>query len=94
MVAPFEQAVMSLTVGEVSPLPVQTQFGWHVIILNDMRAVQAPAFEEVSGEIAAELQRVAIEERVKVMVDGAAIVRVDQSTLNVDVVKSDISELD
>ena len=94
MVAPFEQAVMSLTVGEVSPLPVQTQFGWHVIILNDMRAVQAPAFEEVSGEIAAELQRVAIEERVKVMVDGAAVVRVDQSTLNVDAVKSDISELD
>ena len=94
MVAPFEQAVMSLTVGEVSPLPVQTQFGWHVIILNDMRAVQAPAFEEVSGEIAAELQRVAIEERVKVMVDGAAVVRVDQSTLDVDAVKADISELD
>ena len=94
MVAPFEQAVMSLTVGEVSPLPVQTQFGWHVIILNDMRAVQAPAFEEVSGEIAAELQRVAIEERVKVMVDGAAVVRVDQSTLNVDAIKTDIAELD
>ena len=94
MVAPFEQAVISLTVGEISPLPVQTQFGWHVIILNDMRAVQAPAFEEVSGEIAAELQRVAIEERVKVMVDVAAVVRVDQSTLNVDAVKTDISELD
>ena len=94
MVAPFEQAVMSLTVGEVSPLPVQTQFGWHVIILNDMRAVQAPAFEEVSGEIAAEVQRVAIEERVKIMVDGAAVVRVDQSTLIVDAVKTDISELD
>ena len=94
MVAPFEQAVMSLTVGEVSPLPVQTQFGWHVIILNDMRAVQAPAFEEVIGEIAAELQRIAIEERVKVMVDGAAVVRVDQSKLNVDAVKTDISELD
>jgi len=55
---------------------------------------QAPAFEEVSGEIAAELQRVAIEERVKVMVDGAAVVRVDQSTLDVDAVKADISELD
>ena len=55
MVAPFEQAVMSLTVGEVSRY-LCNQFGWHVIILNDMRAVQAPAFEEVSGEIAAELQ--------------------------------------
>jgi peptidyl-prolyl cis-trans isomerase C len=94
MVAPFEQAVMSLTVGEVSPLPVQTQFGWHVIILNDMRALQAPAFEEVRGEIAAELQRVAIEERVKVMVDGAVVERVDPTTLDVNAVKTDISELD
>jgi len=94
MVAPFEQAVMSLTIGEVSPVPVQTQFGWHVIILNDMRALQAPAFEEVRGEIAAELQRVAIEERVKVMVDGAAVERVDPTTLDVNAVKTDISELD
>jgi hypothetical protein len=31
---------------------------------------------------------------VKVMVDGAAVVRVDQSTLDVDAVKADISELD
>jgi RecJ-like exonuclease len=65
-----------------------------VIILNDMRALQAPAFEEVRGEIAAELQRVAIEERVKVMVDGAAVERVDPTTLDVNAVKTDISELD
>ena len=94
MVAPFEQAVVNLTVGEISPLPVQTQFGWHVIILNDMRAVQAPAFEEVSSEIAAELQRVAIEDRVKMMVDRASVDRVDQTTLNVDAIKTDISKMD
>jgi peptidyl-prolyl cis-trans isomerase C len=94
MVAPFEQAVVNLTVGEISPLPVQTQFGWHVIILNDMRAVQVPAFEEVSSEIAAELQRVAIEDRVKMMVDRASVDRVDQTTLNVDAIKTDLSKMD
>ena len=94
MVAPFEQAVVNLTVGEISPLPVQTQFGWHVIVLNDMRAVQAPAFEEVSSEIAAELQRVAIEDRVKMMVDRALVDRIDQTTLNVDAIKTDISKMD
>ena len=94
MVAPFEQAVVNLTVGEISPLPVQTQFGWHVIILNDIRAVQAPAFEEVSSEIAAELQRVAIEDRVKMMVDRASVDRVDQTILNVDAIKTDISKMD
>ena len=94
MVAPFEQAVVNLTVGEISLLPVQTQFGWHVIILNDMRAVQVPAFEEVSSEIAAELQRVAIEDRVKMMVDRASVDRVDQTTLNVDAIKTDLSKMD
>jgi peptidyl-prolyl cis-trans isomerase C len=94
MVAPFEQAVVNLTVGEISPLPVQTQFGWHVISLNDMRAVQVPAFEEVSSEIAAELQRVAIEDRVKMMVDRASVDRVDQATLNVDAIKTDLSKMD
>ena len=34
MVAPFEEAVMALEIGDVSG-PVETQFGWHVIILND-----------------------------------------------------------
>lgn len=94
MVAPFEQAVMSLTVGEITPTPVQTQFGWHIIILNDMRTIQAPEFESVKGELAAELQRVAIEDRVKTMVSGASVERMDPATLNVEAVKTDISELD
>jgi hypothetical protein len=59
-----------------------------------MRAVQVPAFEEVSSEIAAELQRVAIEDWVKMMVDRASVDRVDQTTLNVDAIKTDLSKMD
>ncbi|UZD90667.1 peptidylprolyl isomerase [Cognatishimia activa] len=60
MVAPFEAAVETLEVGQVSD-PVQTQFGWHVIILNDTRTQEAPALAEVRQEITGEVQRQVID---------------------------------
>lgn len=51
MVPEFEAAVVSLDVGEVSE-PVQTQFGWHVVTLNDTRKTQAPAFEDIREQLA------------------------------------------
>lgn len=55
MVPEFEAAVQELEDGEVSA-PVETQFGWHVIRLNDTRAAPAPAFEEAETEIRGRLQ--------------------------------------
>ena len=56
MVPAFEAATISLEQGEISG-PVQTQFGWHIIQLNDTRATQAPSLEELRPEIMASLQR-------------------------------------
>lgn len=56
MVPAFEAATISLEKGEVSG-PVQTQFGWHIIQLNDTRSTQPPTLEELRGEITAGLQR-------------------------------------
>ena len=56
MVPAFEAATISLEKGEISG-PVQTQFGWHIIQLNDTRATQAPSLEELRPEITASLQR-------------------------------------
>ena len=50
MVKPFEDAVVSLAVGEISA-PVQTQFGWHLILLNDARKSLAPSFEDARTEL-------------------------------------------
>lgn len=51
MVAPFSEAVATMETGSHSSEPVKTQFGWHVIKLEDVRDRQPPALEEVREEI-------------------------------------------
>ncbi len=51
MVAPFSKAAMELEVGKYSKQPVKTQFGWHVIMLNDSRDIDPPTFESVKQQI-------------------------------------------
>ena len=50
-VAPFAQAVTSLKKGDVSAKPVQTQFGWHVIQVEDTRPVEFPPLEQVRPQL-------------------------------------------
>lgn len=52
MVAPFAAATAELKKGEYSKAPVETQFGWHVIKLNDTRKPDLPALESVRESIA------------------------------------------
>ncbi len=54
MVPEFSNAVAALEVGAISE-PVETQFGWHVILLNEVRDVPPPAFEEVQGQLESSL---------------------------------------
>lgn len=50
MVAPFEQAAFALEVGELSQ-PVQSQFGWHLIKLEDRRVTSAPTLDQVRPQV-------------------------------------------
>jgi peptidyl-prolyl cis-trans isomerase C len=51
MVKPFGDAVKNLKKGEVTPEPVQTQYGWHVIQLQDTREATPPPFEQVKSQL-------------------------------------------
>ncbi len=51
MVKPFGDAVKGLKKGEITQEPVQTQFGWHVIKLEDTRDVTPPPFEQVKSQV-------------------------------------------
>jgi peptidyl-prolyl cis-trans isomerase C len=51
MVKPFADAVMALKKGETIAKPVQTQFGWHVIRLDDIRPVEPPPFDQVQQQV-------------------------------------------
>lgn len=51
MVPEFEKAAMDLKPGEYSKAPVKTQFGFHVIKVEDVRAKQPPAFDQVKDQV-------------------------------------------
>jgi peptidyl-prolyl cis-trans isomerase C len=51
MAKPFSDAVKTLKKGEMTQVPVQTQFGWHVIKLEDTRESPPPPFEQVKQQV-------------------------------------------
>ncbi|WP_109465425.1 peptidylprolyl isomerase [Albibacillus kandeliae] len=74
MVPEFEQAVVGMEPGQISD-PIQTQFGWHLIKLNDKRRAKAPELEEVHEEIANELRRTAVQARIDELTAAAKVDR-------------------
>ena len=88
MVPDFENAVLSMTPGTYAG-PVQTQFGYHLILLTDRRVMARPSLEEVRGELEVELQNAAVETHLRALMDGA-----DVSLSSDDIDPSVLSTLD
>lgn len=57
MVKPFSDAVTKLQKGSYTTTPIQTQFGWHVIKLDDVRDMQPPAYDKVKEGLQKQLQQ-------------------------------------
>ncbi len=55
-VKPFAEALVKLEKGKYTEAPVQSQFGWHVIMLEDIRPIQFPEFDSVKQQIHSMLQ--------------------------------------
>ena len=61
-VPPFANAVLSLKKGTYTKEPVKSQFGWHIIKLDDVRDLKVPSFEELKPQIQQRLQQQSIQE--------------------------------
>jgi len=55
-VKPFSEAMVATPKGKFTPKPVQTQFGWHVIMVEDIRDAKIPSFEEVKPQLLQRMQ--------------------------------------
>ena len=86
MVPTFEAAVIALKIGEVSQ-PVQTQFGWHVITLNDVRSKSVPSLDEMRADLQAELRRAAVEARIAELTAKTEINEAENSGIDPAILK-------
>ncbi|MGD8594792.1 MAG: peptidylprolyl isomerase [Gammaproteobacteria bacterium] len=75
MVKPFAEAVMKLKNGEYSKIPVQTQFGWHVVLREDSRNLEAPSFESLKEQFRMRVMNKHVEGYIGTLRDKAKITR-------------------
>ena len=86
MVPEFEATVLVLEVGSVSQ-PVKTQFGWHVVKLNDRRVKPLPTFEEMKPELTQQLSQARIDQLLKIKTDNS-IVKILDTKIDPDLIRN------
>jgi peptidyl-prolyl cis-trans isomerase C len=64
-VKPFADAMVGLQKGKFTTTPVKTQFGWHVIQLDDVRDAKVPSFDEVKPQLVQRAQGQVVEQYLK-----------------------------
>ena len=85
MVPSFEAATIALEVGEVSA-PVETQFGWHLITLNDTRMEEIPTLGEVREQLVRELRTEAVTGIIASATDGVDVVIPELDNITPDLI--------
>jgi len=87
MVPEFENAVIALEPGQVSE-PVQTQFGWHLVKLNETREKEQPSLDELRGEIVAKLEEQAIQAALAELESAASVTRPEEGAFDPALIKN------
>ncbi|SDE66374.1 peptidylprolyl isomerase [Limimaricola pyoseonensis] len=82
MVAPFQEAVAGLEAGETTETPVETQFGFHVIRLDDTRTQEPPALEDVRDQLASQIQQQKVEATLAELEGAAEITRPEEGAFD------------
>ncbi|MDE3028402.1 MAG: peptidyl-prolyl cis-trans isomerase, partial [Paracoccaceae bacterium] len=76
MVKPFEDAVVKLKPGQISD-PVQTQFGWPIIKLDETRPAKTPTIDQVKDELTKQIEQAAVTAKIDALTKDAKITRSD-----------------
>lgn len=77
MVPAFADAAFALDSGETTDAPVQTEFGWHVIKVEDKRTRPVPAFEEIRSQVEQQLAQELVQAKLEALRADAEIEIVD-----------------
>ncbi|HLA33480.1 MAG TPA: peptidylprolyl isomerase [Rhodocyclaceae bacterium] len=64
-VKPFSQAMTQLEKGKFTLAPVKSDFGWHVIQLDDTRELKLPSIDEAKGQITQQLQQRVVQKHIE-----------------------------
>lgn len=73
MVPEFADAAFKLKPGEFTETPVKSQFGWHVIKVEDRRMAKPPTFEQMKQRLASDVSREIVTEKIKELRTAAKI---------------------
>lgn len=86
MVKPFEDAVVAAKVGEVAG-PVQTDFGFHLILVKETRVAEKPTLDQLREELASEIENAAITAKIDELTKAATVTR-DGEALDPTILKN------
>ena len=73
-VKPFSDALTKLEKGAFTAIPVKSDFGYHVIKLEDVRDLKVPSFEDAKPQISQRLQQKMVEEHILSLRKSAKVV--------------------
>ncbi|MGC1494994.1 MAG: peptidylprolyl isomerase [Sulfitobacter sp.] len=87
MVPSFEAATVELEDGEISA-PIKTQFGWHVILLNEKRTKDAPPLEDVREELDIQIRQTIAQTTIEAVTEAAEVDTTASTTIDPSVIKN------
>ncbi|MDB4053626.1 peptidylprolyl isomerase [Octadecabacter sp.] len=87
MVTEFETAVTTLEDGDVSD-PVETQFGWHVVKLNETRMTALPSLDDLRSELETEIRQTILNEKLAELTEAADITLPEEGAFDFSLIQN------